>query len=119
MISQDPNAPADPDTQRQNLQNAQAALNYFQNLIEASEQVMQSLRNLEETLGFELNATAQFEEMIKRAAVATPAFNLLAQMNFVSSIDNLLDGSQIASIETVINNNIQSIQSGIGSYQQQ
>jgi len=107
MIQQDPNSPANPDIQSQNLQNAQAALAYFRNLTEASQQAESALRNLEEQIGMDLNLTTQFQGLIRQAVGNTPAFNLLAQMNFVSSVDSLLDANQISSVETIINNNLQ------------
>jgi len=113
IIPQDPNKPSDPNVQLQNLQNAQQALNYFEELIASSERVMAALRDIEETLGVgDIGMRNQFAELIRQAAMRTPAFNLLAQMNFVSSIDNLLDRNQISSVNMIITNNLQAIQSG-------
>ena len=118
MIPQNPGGQNDPNVQLQNLQNAQSALQYFDNLIGVSERVMADLRELEETMGIgDIGMRAQFSNMIKQAAMNTPAFNLLAQMNFVSSVDNLLDSNQITSVKQIITNNIQSIQSGTNAMQ--
>ena len=51
MIPQNPGAQNDPNVQLQNLQNAQGALQYFNNIIVASETLMTDLRALEETMG--------------------------------------------------------------------
>ena len=91
MITQNPAALNDPDVQLQNLQNAQAALEYFSTLVVASQNVASALNEMEEALGLgDLGLSSQFADTIKQAAMQTPAFNLLAQMNLVSSIDNLL-----------------------------
>jgi len=39
----------------------------------------------------------------------TPAFNLLSQMNLISSIDNLLNQNEIDNVENLVITNIQSI----------
>ena len=112
MIPQDPNIPNNPDVQLQNLQNSQAAIQYFQEVMAASDQIMASLRALEDTLGLgDIGLRSQFENTIKQAAASTPAFNLLTQMNMISSIDNLLDQGELTNVQTLINTNIQSISS--------
>ena len=110
LIPQNPNANADYNIQLQNLQNAQAALDYFESVINASQQAESSLRNLEEVTGMDLNLTTQFQGLIKQAMTSSPAFNLLAQMNFISSVDDILDANQITSIKSIINNNMQATQ---------
>lgn len=110
ILPQNPNATTnstDFNIQIQNLQSAQAALDYFQTVIDASQQAEASLRSLEEAMGMNLNLTSQFQALIRQAMSASPAFNLLAQMNFVSSVDNILDATQISSIKNIINTNIQ------------
>jgi len=113
LIQQSPNSPANFDVQTQNLQSAQAALAYFRNLTEASQQAESALRNLEEQMGMDLNLTTQFQGLIRQAISSSPAFNLLAQMNFVSSVDSLLDANQISSVETIINNNLQGMKASM------
>lgn len=113
LIQQNPNSPANFDVQTQNLQSAQAALAYFKNLTEASQQAESALRNLEEQMGMDLNLTTQFQGLIRQAISSSPAFNLLAQMNFVSSVDSLLDANQISSVETIINNNLQGMKANM------
>jgi len=113
LIQQSPNSPANFDVQTQNLQSAQAALAYFRNLTEASQQAESALRNLEEQMGMDLNLTTQFQGLIRQAISSSPAFNLLAQMNFVSSVDSLLDANQISSVETIINNNLQGMKANM------
>ena len=113
MIPQNPGVANDPSVQLQNLQNAQQALQYFEGVTNETEQVMASLRQLEDTMGIgDIGARTYIGDLIKQAAMSTPAYNLLAQMNFVSSVENLLDSNQISSVEMIINNNISSIQSG-------
>jgi len=110
MMSQDPNAPNDPNIQMQNLQNAQGAIQYFQEVIAAAEQIMANLRALEDNLGLgDIGLRSQFESVIRQAAASTPAFNLLAQMNMISSIDNLLDQNELSNVQNLISTNIQSI----------
>ena len=112
-IQQNPNAPSNPDIQLQNLQNSQEAINYFNNVITSMEQVMASLRELEDTLGLgDIGTRNQISQLIKQAIMQTPAYNLLSQMNFISSVDNLLDKNQINNVKTIILKNVQSIQSG-------
>ena len=113
LIQQSPNSSANFDVQTQNLQSAQAALAYFRNLTEASQQAESALRNLEEQMGMDLNLTTQFQGLIRQAISSSPAFNLLAQMNFVSSVDSLLDANQISSVETIINNNLQGMKANM------
>ena len=113
IIPQNQNVQNDPNVQLQNLQNAQSALNFFKTLMTNIEQVMASLRELEDNLGLgDIGLRTQFQQMISQAAMNTPAFNMLAQMNFISSIDNLLDTNQMNNVETGIIKNIQAIQSG-------
>ena len=113
MIQQNPTVQSDPNVQLQNLQNAQQALQYFSTLITVSEKVMADLRELEDTLGLgDIGLRTQIQDTINKAAMQTPAFTLLSQMNIVSSIDNLLDTNQAATINTTIIKNIQAIQSG-------
>lgn len=110
MIPQDPNAQNDPNVQLQNLQNSQQAIQYFNMIVQASEQVMADLRALEEQLGMgDIGLRSQLTDMIKAAASQTPAFNLLAQMNLISSIDNLLDGNELTTVENLISTNISSM----------
>jgi len=113
MIPQNPGSQNDPNVQLQNLQNAQSALEYFKTLIADVDQVMASLRQLEDDLGLgDIGLRTQVQQMIAQSAMNTPAFNLLAQMNFISSIENLMDVNQISNIQLTIQNNISSIQSG-------
>ena len=113
MIPQNPGAQNDPSVQLQNFQNAQNALQYFKTLIVDSEQIMTSLRQLEDDLGLgDIGLRTQVQQMISQTAMNTPAFNLLAQMNFISSVENLMDANQIRNVEIGIQKNIQSIQSG-------
>ena len=106
MIAQDPNAPNDSNVQLQNLQNAQNALQYFENLTNSTEQIMNDIAEIESTLGMgDIGLKNQFLSTIKQAAESTPAFNLLAQMNFISSIDNLMDSNQISNVSIIIQNN--------------
>jgi len=117
MITQNPDALNNPDVQLSNMQQAQEALKYFANLVSASQEISTSLRNMENILGMgDIGLVSQFENNIKQASMQTQAFNLLAQMNFVSSVDNLLDQGQLASIDNVINDNIGAIQSAKGYY---
>ncbi len=110
IIPQSPNTQNDPNVQIQNLQNAQGALEYFNEVIQASEAIMTSLRNLEDTLGLgDIGLRAQLTETIKAALQQTPAFNLLAQMNLISSIDNLLNQNELNNIKTLIMTNISSM----------
>jgi len=112
IIPQDPNDQNNPDIQLQNLQNAQQAIKYFNEVTNQSEQIMTNLRALEDTLGLgDIGLRSQFENMIRSAAQQTPAFNLLAQMNLISSIDNLLNQNELSTVENLINNNISSMSS--------
>ena len=112
IIPQDPNAQNNPDVQLQNLQNSQSAIQYFQAVTQASEALMANLRELEDTLGMgDIGMRAQFQDMIKGAAQNTPAFNLLAQMNLISSIDNLLDQNELNTVKNLIVTNISTISS--------
>jgi len=118
MIPQNPGAQNDPNVQLQNLQNAQGAIAYFRGIIAASEDVMASLRELEDSFGVgDVGLRNEVQEAIKNIAMQTPAFNILAQMNFVSSVDNILDSNQLNNVEVIINNNIGSIQSGAAQVQ--
>jgi hypothetical protein len=120
MIPQNPGAQNDPNVQLQNLQNAQLALDYFRTLVEDTNQVMAALRQLEDDLGLgDIGLRTQVQQMIAQSAMGTPAFNLLAQMNFISSIENLMDENQIRNVEIGIDKNIQSIQSGQAQMTQQ
>jgi len=113
IIPQNPNAQNDPNVQLQNLQNSQDALAYFKNIINNSENVMTELRQIEDDLNVgDIGLRTQVQQLIAAAAMQTPAFNLLAQMNFVSSIENLLDINHISNVEINIQQNIQAIQSG-------
>jgi len=119
IIPQNPGAQNDPNVQLQNLQNSQNALDYFKTLLNDTDQVMTSLRQLEDNLGLgDIGLRTQFQQMIAQAAMNTPAFNLLAQMNFISSIENLMDNNQISNVEMGIQKNIQSIQSGAAQMSQ-
>jgi len=112
MIPQDPQAPTDPNVQLQNLQNAQSALQYFGEVMSASEGIMASLRGLEDTLGVgDIGLRSNFTEMIKAAVQQTPAFNLLAHMNLISSVDNLLSQNELNNVSTLISTNISSMSS--------
>ena len=119
MIPQNPGAQNDPNVQLQNLQNSQNALDYFKTLLNDTDQVMASLRQIEDNLGMgDIGLRTQFQQTIAQAAMNTPAFNLLAQMNFISSIENLMDNNQISNVEMGIQKNIQSIQSGAAQMSQ-
>jgi hypothetical protein len=110
MIPQDPRSPNDPNVQIQNLQNSQNALEFFASVTDAATSVMSALGNLEDALGMTGGELSnQFNEVIKAAAQQTPAFNLLAQMNLISSIDNLLDNNELNNIKSLIATNISSI----------
>jgi len=110
MIPQDPGGQSDPNVQLQNLQNAQGALQYFKDVIAASEQIMADLRTLEDTLGIgDIGMRGQFQDLIKQAASSTPAFNMLTQMNLISSIDNLMNQNELNNVENLIITNIQSM----------
>lgn len=112
MLPQDPGSQNDPNIQLQNLQNSQQALQYFKQVVASSETVMANLRELEDTLGMgDIGLRTQFADMIKAASQQTPAFNLLAQMNLISSIDNLLDQNELNNVETLITTNISSMSS--------
>lgn len=112
MIPQDPAIQNDPNVQLQNLQSSQSALQYFKELIQTSEKALSDLRALEEQLGMgDIGLVSQTTDMIKVAASQTPAFNLLAQMNLISSIDNLLDQNELSTVENLILTNISSISS--------
>ena len=113
MIAQNPTAQNDPNVQLQNLQNSQQALEYFKTLITDTEAIMSALRQVEDDLGLgDIGLRNQVQEMIAQAAMQTPAFNMLAQMNFISSVENLMDANQIRNVEIGIQKNISSIQSG-------
>ena len=119
ILPQDPNAQNDPNIQLQNLQNAQKAIQYFKEIISVSEKVMTDLRELEDKLGIgDIDMRSQFQETIKMAAQQTGAFNLLAQMNLISSIDNLLNQGELNNVEILINTNIQSMSSQYSSTDQ-
>ena len=118
MISQNPGSQNDPNVQLQNLQNSQQALQYFKEVVAAADIVMADLRELEDTLGIgDIGMRSQFSDMIKAAAQSTPAFNLLAQMNLISSIDNLLDQNELNNVETLITTNISSMSSQYSAQQ--
>ena len=113
MIPQNPGAQNDPDVQLQNLQNAQHALEYFKTLMTDTGSIMTSLGKVEDDLGVSaFSIRHQVQTIIAQAAMQTPAFNMLAQMNFVSSVENLMDANQIRNVEVGIQKNISSIQSG-------
>ena len=113
MVPQNPGAQNDPNVQLQNLQSSQQALDYFKTLITDTEAIMTAMRQVEDDLGLgDIGLRTSVQNMIAQAAMTTPAFNLLAQMNFISSIENLLDSNQIRNVEVGIQKNISSIQSG-------
>ena len=110
MISQSPGSQNDPNVQLQNLQNSQSAIQYFKNVIVATETIMEGLRNLENTMGVgDIGMRTQIQEMVKQAAMQTPAFNLLTKMNLISSIENLLDSTELNNVENLILTNINSM----------
>ena len=113
---QNPNIPNNPDLQLGNLQLAQEAIKFFENVITDSEAVMSAIRTFEEHLGIgDTGIKTQVQEALNQAVMLTPAFNLLAQMNFVSSAENLLDPNQMANIRGIIKSNIDKIQAGEAS----
>ena len=110
IVPQDPNIQNDPNVQLQNLQNSQRAIQYFKEVMQTSEKILTDLRTLEDTLGIgDIGMRSQFIETIKMATQQTEAFNLLAQMNLISSVDNLLDQNELNNVEILINTNIQSM----------
>ena len=110
MLAQNPGKPNDPNVQLQNLQNAQGAIQYFGNVISIYEKIMADLIELEDTLNVgDTGLRVQMENTIKAAAQQTGAFNLLAQMNLISSIENILDQNELANVENLIITNISSI----------
>ena len=110
MIPQDPNVQNDPNVQLQNLQNAQQAIQYFKDVTTATEQIMADLRALEETMGMgDIGLRSQILGMVKQAAASSPAFNLLAHMNLIASVDNLLDAGELNNIQNLILTNLNSI----------
>lgn len=110
IIPQNPGAQNNPNVQLQNLQNSQGAIQYFEGIITAAETLMADLRNLEDTMGIgDIGLRNQFQDVIKQAAMQTPAFNLLAQMNLISSIDNLMDTNELNNVKNLISTNIKSI----------
>lgn len=112
LIPQNPGAQSDPSVQLQNLQNAQIALDYFNNVRETSSALLANITELEDALGVgDTGLKQQLETTLRTAITKTPAFNLLAQMNFVSSIDNLLDQNQMSNVRNIILKNIQAISS--------
>jgi len=119
MIQQNPGSQNDPDVQIQNLQNSQQALQYFKDVINQADVVMADMRSLEDSLGIgDIGLRSQFTEVIKSAMQQTPAFNLLAQMNLISSVDNLLNQSDLSNIENLIITNISSMSNQYSSSQQ-
>jgi len=119
IIPQNPGAQNDPNVQLQNLQNSQNALQYFESVMTAAETLMADLRNLEDTMGIgDIGLRNQFQDVIKQAATQTPAFNLLAQMNLISSIDNLMNQNELSNIKNLIITNIQSISDQSNSIEQ-
>ena len=120
MVPQNPGMQNDTNVQLQNLQNSQGAIQYFKTIIAGTEQVMADLRKIEDNLGLgDIGLRQQVQQIISQAAMQTGAFNLLAQMNFISSIENLLDANQIRNVEVGIEKNIRSIQSGQAQMAQQ
>lgn len=118
MIPQDPSVANDPNVQLQNLQNSQQALQYFKQVVASSETVMASLRELEDNLGIgDIGFRSQVSNTIKAAVQSTPAFNLLAQMNLIASVDNLLDQNELNTIENLIITNISSMSSQYSAQQ--
>ena len=118
MIPQDPNAPNNPNVQLQNLQNSQNAIRYFKDLITITESIMADLRELEDAIGLgDIGLRTQVANTIKQAASQTTAFNMLAQMNLIASIDNLLDAGELNNVERLILTNIQSISDQQQQYQ--
>jgi len=110
MVSQNPGKQNDPTVQLQNLQSSQQALQYFKEIADESEQIVTHIRNLESALGITDNSLVkQFKTTIQQYSMQTPAFNLLAQMNLISSIENLMNQNDLSRVETLILTNIQSI----------
>jgi len=110
IIPQNPGTQNDPNVQIQNLQNSQQALQYFKDVVSKADVVMSDMRELEDSLGVgDIGLRGQFTEMIKSAMQQTPAFNLLAQMNLISSVDNLLNQGDISNVERLILTNISSM----------
>ena len=110
MVSQNPSKQNDPTVQLQNLQSSQQALQYFKEIADESEQIVTHIRNLESALGITDNSLVkQFKTTIQQYSMQTPAFNLLAQMNLISSIENLMNQNDLSRVETLILTNIQSI----------
>ena len=118
VIPQNPGAQNDPNIQLQNMQNAQGAIQYFQSVIEASNQIKRDVDELEELLDVgDLGLKNQLEDVIKAAAMRTEAFNLLAHMNLVASIENLLDERELNVVENLIITNISSISDQMNTFE--
>jgi len=116
MMPQNPGQQNNPNVQLQNLQSSQEALQYFKNVVDESEQIATSIRNLESTLGITDNSLVnQFQTAIQQYSMQTPAFNLLAQMNLISSIENLMNQNDLSRVETLILTNIQSMSDQYGA----
>ena len=113
IIPQNSTQQNDPNVQLQNLQNSQGAIEYLQNVMSSFDQASAALGNLESSLGIRDNSLIkQLQGLVQQFIMQTQAFTLLTQMNFISSVDNLMDMNQIKNVEIGIQKNIQSIQSG-------
>lgn len=119
IVPQNPKAQNDPNVQLQNLQHSQQALEYFKNIVEKTERILTEMRALEDEFELgDIGLRTQFTQQIKAAAQQTQAFNLLAQMNLISSVDNLLDQNELNNINNLINTNISTISDQYKAQQQ-
>jgi len=104
---------ANTDAQIQNLNESQRALDYFQNVVNLAEQARAAIFNVEQELGLTNGELSNsFTESIKQAAMATEAFQLLAEMGFVTDVEMLMDQGTISNVEQVINESRNAMQSG-------
>lgn len=110
-IPQNPNE-VNSDNQLTNLQTALRALSFVNTIIQNLEQINSNISSLESALNVgDTKIKDSVNQAVIQALSQTEAYNVLTQMNLISSVKSLTDKSQVDQIVNVVNKNISSIQS--------
>lgn len=111
VIPQNPEQ-VDSNNQLTNYQTSLRALSFVNNVLQMTEQINSDITELESILNVgDTSMKDAVNKAVTQAISKTEAYNVLAQMNLISSVESLTDKSQVDQIVNIVNKNISSIQS--------
>ncbi len=108
LIPQDtsPNQQNNPDTQLQNLQNSQQALQYLMNVMQTASELNAKIADLDDALEQDTGLRSMVQQKVNQVIAQSPAYNMLSKMGFMANPADLSNAAKMSQITVQLQHNI-------------